>query len=59
VAISANPCLKEKTSLNKEKKTTDQGEAWSQKAILQLWEFSREMWEHRNVVLHNAQLEES
>ena len=27
--------------------------------ILQLWEFSREMWEHHNLILHNSQLEAS
>jgi hypothetical protein len=25
--------------------------------ILQLWDFSQEMWEHHNSILHDAQLE--
>jgi hypothetical protein len=37
----------------------DKGREWVQKTMLQLWEFSREMWEHRNDVLHNTQLESS
>ena len=27
--------------------------------ILQLWEFTREMWEHCNLILHDSQLEAS
>jgi hypothetical protein len=30
---------------------------WVQKTLLQLWDFCSEMWEHRNAVLHNTQLE--
>jgi len=50
LAVSANTHLKE---------DNNKGDAWSRKAILQLWEFSREMWEHRNAVLHDMQLEAS
>jgi hypothetical protein len=37
----------------------DKGEAWVWKTVLQLWTFTNEMWEHRNSVLHNTQLESS
>jgi hypothetical protein len=50
MAVAANHHLKE---------DNDKGRAWVQKTMLQLWEFSREMWEHRNDVLHNTQLESS
>ena len=50
LAIAANPCSKE---------DNDRGEIWTRKTILQLWEFSREMWEHRNSILHDSQLEAS
>jgi hypothetical protein len=50
MAVAANHHLKE---------DNDKGRAWVQKTVLQLWEFSREMWEHRNDVLHNTQLESS
>ena len=35
------------------------GKNWSRKAILLLWTFAADMWEHRNAVLHNHELEES
>ena len=50
LAIAANPRSKE---------DNDRGETWTRKTILQLWEFSREMWEHRNSILHDSQLEAS
>jgi hypothetical protein len=50
MAVAANHHLKE---------DNDKGRAWVRKTVLQLWEFSREMWEHRNDVLHNTQLESS
>ena len=49
MAVAANHHLKE---------DNDKGSAWVQKIMLQLWEFAREMWEHRNV-LDNTQLESS
>jgi hypothetical protein len=50
LAVAANPGLPPKN---------DKGKAWTRKAILELWNFSSEMWEHRNAVLHNAELEAS
>jgi hypothetical protein len=50
MAVTANHHLKE---------DNDKGRAWVRKTMLQLWEFSHEMWEHRNDVLHNTQLESS
>jgi hypothetical protein len=50
MAVTANHHLKE---------DNDKGRVWVRKTVLQLWEFSREMWEHRNDVLHNTQLESS
>jgi hypothetical protein len=50
MAFTANYHLKE---------DNDKGRAWVRNNVLQLWEFSREMWEHRNDVLHNMQLESS
>jgi hypothetical protein len=50
IAISLNPRLK---------KGNDQGNVWSCKTILQLWEFSREMWEHCNTILHDHQIKSS
>jgi hypothetical protein len=50
MAVAANHHLKE---------DNDKGRAWVRKTVLQLWEFSREMWEHRNDMLHNTQLESS
>ena len=50
LAIAANPCSKE---------DNDRGKIWTRKMILQLWEFSREMWEHHNLILHDSQLEAS
>jgi hypothetical protein len=50
MVVAANHHLKE---------DNDKGRAWVWKTALQLWEFSREMWEHRNNVLHNMQLESS
>ena len=50
MAVAANHHLKE---------DNDKGIAWVRKTTLQLWEFSREMWEHRNDALRNAQLESS
>lgn len=35
----------------------DKGKVWVQQAILQLWEFSWEMWDHHNSILHEDQLE--
>ena len=49
-AIATNPHLKE---------DNDKGKIWICKTILQLWEFSRVMWEHCNAILHNHQLEAS
>jgi len=40
-------------------KLIDVGRNWARKVILQLWSFSDEMWEHRNAVLHDTQLEAS
>jgi hypothetical protein len=37
----------------------DKGEDWVRKTILHLWDFGHEMWEHRNAMLHNMQLESS
>jgi hypothetical protein len=37
----------------------DKGIVWVQKTILQIKEFSHKMWEHRNAVLHDTQLESS
>jgi len=37
----------------------DKGVVWVRKTLLQLWDFCSEMWEHRNAVLHNTQLESS
>jgi hypothetical protein len=48
--MSANPYLKQ---------DNDKGKVWVRQMILQLWEFSWEMWEHRNSILHNTQLEAS
>jgi hypothetical protein len=50
MAVTANHHLKE---------DNDKGRAWVRKTVLQLWEFSREMWEQRIDVLHNMQLESS
>jgi hypothetical protein len=50
MAVTANHHLKE---------DNDKGRAWVQKTMLQLWEFSPEMWEQRIDVLHNTQLESS
>jgi hypothetical protein len=50
MAVTANHHLKE---------DNDKGRAWVRKTVLQLWEFSREMWEHRIDVLNNMQLESS
>ena len=33
----------------------DKGEVWVRKTILQLWEFARDMWEHRNAVLTDTE----
>jgi hypothetical protein len=35
----------------------DKGEVWVRKTVLQLWAFAHEMWEHRNSVLHDTQIE--
>jgi hypothetical protein len=32
------------------------GKVWTWRAILELWDFAYEMWEHCNAVLHNAEL---
>jgi hypothetical protein len=50
LAIAAHPQLDPKN---------DKGKAWTRWAILELWRFAHEMWEHRNAVLHNAVLEAS
>jgi hypothetical protein len=50
LAVAANQHLKE---------NNDKGIVWVRKMILQLWEFTHSMWEHRNVVLHDTQLESS
>jgi hypothetical protein len=50
IAISLNPRLK---------KDIDQNKVWSHKTILQIWEFTHEMWEHHNAILHNHQIESS
>jgi hypothetical protein len=50
LAVAANQHLKE---------NNDKGIVWVQKMILQLWEFTHAMWEHRNAVLHDTQLESS
>jgi hypothetical protein len=50
LAVAANQHLKE---------NNDKGIVWVWKMILQLWEFTHAMWEHRNVVLHDTQLESS
>jgi hypothetical protein len=38
-------------------KSKDQGKNWTLKMILLLWNFADEMWEHRNAILHNHELE--
>jgi hypothetical protein len=48
LAVSANHHLEA---------NNDKGEVWVPKTLLQLWDFCSEMWEHRNAVLHNTQLE--
>jgi hypothetical protein len=50
LAVAANRHLKE---------NNDKGIVWVRKTILQIWEFSHEMWEHRNAVLHDMQFESS
>jgi hypothetical protein len=40
-------------------KNNDNGDAWVRKAILHLWSFAHEMWEHQNSILHDTQLESS
>jgi hypothetical protein len=50
IAISLNPWLK---------KDNNQGNVWSCKTLLQIWEFSCEMWEHHNTILHNHQIKSS
>ncbi len=50
LAAAANQHLKE---------NNDKGIVWVQKTILQIWEFTHKMWEHRNAVLHDMQLESS
>jgi hypothetical protein len=50
LAVATNPRLPPKN---------DKGKAWTQKAILELWNFSSKMSEHRNAVLHNAELKAS
>jgi hypothetical protein len=50
LAVSANHHLAE---------NNDKGEVWVRKTVLQLWAFAHEMWEHRNSVLHDTQLESS
>jgi hypothetical protein len=37
----------------------DQGKSWTWKMILLLWNFANAMWEHRNTILHNHELEAS
>ena len=37
----------------------DQGKNWARKTILLLWNFADAMWEHRNAVLHDHELEAS
>ncbi len=37
----------------------DQGKNWTRKTILLLWNFADEMWEHRNAILHDHELEAS
>ena len=37
----------------------DQGKNWARKTILLLWNFADAMWEHRNTILHNHELEAS
>jgi hypothetical protein len=50
LAIAANSRLKE---------DSNKGDIWARKTTLQLWEFSWEMWDHRNSILHDTQLESS
>jgi hypothetical protein len=50
LAVAANQHLKE---------NNDKHIVWVRKMILQLWEFTHAMWEHRNAVLHDMQLESS
>ncbi len=50
LAVSANRYLKE---------DSDEGDGWVRKTVPHLWDFAHEMWEHRNSVLHDTQLESS
>lgn len=40
-------------------KTGPKGKAWTCRAILELWDFAHAMWDHRNAILHNVELEAS
>jgi hypothetical protein len=50
LAISVNRYLEE---------NNDKGEVWVRKTVMLLWDFAHDMWEHRNSVLHDTQLEAS
>lgn len=64
-AVAANPRLVSVEPVSTEDKTKrkptpeEAADNWMRKLLLHLWEFGYAMWEHRNNVLHDAQLEAS
>jgi len=56
IATSANPKFKPSKHFTK---ASDLGRNWGRQALLQLWNFAEEMWEHRNNVLHDTSIEAS
>jgi hypothetical protein len=56
LAVAARPSLPMQTPPTT--KHLDTGKIWAQKTVCQLWEFGREMWLHRNSILHDSTIEE-
>ena len=53
MAVSANPRI-----TKSDKETVELGRGWSCKVILQQWEFGRQIWKHRNLVLHDPKIDD-
>jgi hypothetical protein len=60
LAVAANPNIQDARDKDgKPINPMDTARTWARQVLLHLWDFAFEMWDHRNKVLHDRQLESS
>jgi hypothetical protein len=60
LAVAANPNIQDKKDKDgKPIDPMDTARTWARVVLLELWDFAFELWDHRNKVLHDTQIESS